>query len=324
VGKSRRHLEWVQQQLQSRGIKDRTVVVFAGENEPLGSQYLAPFAGVAFAENERAKGGHVLVLIDDLAKHGTAYLSLRKAAHHTATSDLGQVHGLLLERICPLSPALGGGSITALCVGEVSSSSSTAGSTTGAATGVVSQEVLDHLSMFLDFSISTDARLALSKVFPPISTRNVIARAGSRFQPPLTQSLVAALNANLVQSERTALSAEWAAQMGLHVEDDESEVLNYREKLQELLQQQSKERLSTGDQLVVLTAASRNFLAHMEHGEGAFFEAGVLQYLGERHADLLARVRALKLDAKLSPELAQELMAAVKGFEAAWAKRNSV
>jgi F-type H+-transporting ATPase subunit alpha len=109
--------------LTEHGAMDYTTIVLANASEPAPLQYLAPYTGCAMAEYWRDRGGHSLVIYDDLTKHAQAYrqmsLLLRRPPGREAfPGDIFYLHSRLLERAAKMSPAKGGGSLTALPIVE--------------------------------------------------------------------------------------------------------------------------------------------------------------------------------------------------------------
>jgi F-type H+-transporting ATPase subunit alpha len=109
--------------LAEHGAMAYTTIVLANAAEPAPLQYLAPYTGCAMAEYWRDRGGHALVIYDDLTKHAQAYrqmsLLLRRPPGREAfPGDVFYLHSRLLERAAKLSDAKGGGSLTALPIVE--------------------------------------------------------------------------------------------------------------------------------------------------------------------------------------------------------------
>ena len=109
--------------LEKHGAMDHTVVVMAGAAESAALQYMAPYAGVAIAEQFMSEGKDALIVYDDLSKHAWAYrqvsLLLRRPPGREAyPGDVFYLHSRLLERAAKLNDANGGGSITALPIIE--------------------------------------------------------------------------------------------------------------------------------------------------------------------------------------------------------------
>ena len=110
-------------QLEDAGAMEYTTIILANASEPAPLQYLAPYAGCAMAEYWMNRGGHALVIYDDLTKHAQAYrqmsLLLRRPPGREAfPGDVFYLHSRLLERAAQLSDEKGGGSMTALPIVE--------------------------------------------------------------------------------------------------------------------------------------------------------------------------------------------------------------
>ncbi|MDO5462532.1 MAG: F0F1 ATP synthase subunit alpha [bacterium] len=110
-------------QLEAAGAMAYTTIILAGASEPAPLQYLAPYSGCAMAEYWMNRGGHALVIYDDLTKHAQAYrqmsLLLRRPPGREAfPGDVFYLHSRLLERAAQLSDEKGGGSMTALPIVE--------------------------------------------------------------------------------------------------------------------------------------------------------------------------------------------------------------
>lgn len=109
--------------LESRGAMAYTTIILANASEPAPLQYIAPYSGCAMAEYWRDRGGHALVIYDDLTKHAQAYrqmsLLLRRPPGREAfPGDIFYLHSRLLERAAKMSDEKGGGSLTALPIVE--------------------------------------------------------------------------------------------------------------------------------------------------------------------------------------------------------------
>src|SRR5688572_23066672 len=116
--------------LEDHGAMEYTTVVLAGASDPAPLQYVAAYAGTSMAEYFTYKGGHALIVYDDLSKQAAAYRELsllmrRPPGREAFPGDVFYCHSRLLERSAKLSKELGGGSLTSLPIietleGEVS------------------------------------------------------------------------------------------------------------------------------------------------------------------------------------------------------------
>ena len=98
--------------LVKHGAMDYTIVVSATASEPSPLLYIAPYAGVAMAEEFMYAGKDVLIVYDDLSKHAAAYremsLLLRRPPGREAyPGDIFYIHSRLLERAAKLNDELG-------------------------------------------------------------------------------------------------------------------------------------------------------------------------------------------------------------------------
>ena len=89
--------------LENHGAMEHTIVVAASADESAAMQYIAPYAGCSIGEEIMEKGGHALVIYDDLSKHAWAYrqisLLLRRPPGREAyPGDVFYLHSRLLER----------------------------------------------------------------------------------------------------------------------------------------------------------------------------------------------------------------------------------
>ncbi len=123
VGQRATAVERVVEAIKERGAPERCVFVVASAASSAALQWIAPFAGFTIGEYFRDKGGHALVVVDDLTKHAATHRELALLTHEPPgreafPGDIFYVHARLLERAAKLAPELGGGSLTALPIAE--------------------------------------------------------------------------------------------------------------------------------------------------------------------------------------------------------------
>ena len=100
-----------------------TIVVSATSSDPATLQFLAPYSGCTIGEWLSENSCHAVIIYDDLSKQAVAYrqmsLLLRRPPGREAyPGDIFYLHSRLLERAAKLSPAFGGGSLSALPIIE--------------------------------------------------------------------------------------------------------------------------------------------------------------------------------------------------------------
>ncbi|MDR0302026.1 MAG: F0F1 ATP synthase subunit alpha, partial [Treponema sp.] len=123
IGQKSSSVAAIVKKLEEQGAMEHTFVVLASASDSAALQYIAPYAAVAMAEHFMHQGKDVLVVYDDLSKHAVAYRTIslllrRPPGREAFPGDVFYLHSRLLERAAKLSPAKGGGSITALPIVE--------------------------------------------------------------------------------------------------------------------------------------------------------------------------------------------------------------
>ncbi|MBV9452680.1 MAG: F0F1 ATP synthase subunit alpha, partial [Rubrobacter sp.] len=109
--------------LEEHGAMDYTVVINAPAHEEATFHYIAPYAGCAIGEYFMEQGEDALIIYDDLSKHANAYRQLmlllrRPPGREAFPGDIFYLHSRLLERAARMHDDQGGGSLTALPIGE--------------------------------------------------------------------------------------------------------------------------------------------------------------------------------------------------------------
>merc|ERR1712127_570293 len=123
VGQKRSTVSQLFEILRKNDCMKFTTVVAATASDAAPLQFLAPYTGCAMAEFFRDTGKHAVIFYDDLSKQAVAYrqmsLLLRRPPGREAyPGDIFYLHSRLLERAAKLSPAFGGGSLSALPIIE--------------------------------------------------------------------------------------------------------------------------------------------------------------------------------------------------------------
>ena len=154
------------------GAPKRCIFVVAGAAAPAGLQWIAPFAGITIAEYFRDRGGHALIVIDDLTKHAAthrelALLTRQPPGREAYPGDVFYLHARLLERAAKLSQARGGGSLTALPIAETDA-------------GNLAAYIPTNLISITDGQIVLDARLFARTRGPPSTSGLTSAASAAR------------------------------------------------------------------------------------------------------------------------------------------------
>ncbi len=160
--------------LRQYGALDYTIVVTASASQPSPLLFLAPYAGVAMAEEFMYEGKHVLIVYDDLSKQAVAYRELslllrRPPGREAYPRDVFYLHSRLLERSAKVSDELGGGSITALPFIETQA-------------GDISAYIATNVISITDGQIFLKDDLFNSGIRPAIDAGSSVSRVGGSAQ----------------------------------------------------------------------------------------------------------------------------------------------
>lgn len=160
--------------VRAKGNIDRCVFVVAPATAEPGLRWLAPFAGTTIAEYFRDKGGHALIVYDDLTKHAATHRELSLLARQPPgreayPGDIFFLHARLLERAAKLSKDKGGGSLTALPIAEIEA-------------GNLSAYIPTNLISISDGQIVLSTRLFAGNQRPAVDVGLSVSRVGGKAQ----------------------------------------------------------------------------------------------------------------------------------------------
>ncbi|HKM64160.1 MAG TPA: F0F1 ATP synthase subunit alpha [Acidisphaera sp.] len=158
----------------AHGAPERCIIIVAAPSGSPGLQWIAPFAGFTMAEYFRDRGGHALVVLDDLTKHAAthreiALLTRQTPGREAYPGDVFYVHARLLERAAKLSAERGGGSLTALPIAETDA-------------GNLSAYIPTNLISIADGQIVLDERLFHEGQKPAVDVGTSVSRVGGKTQ----------------------------------------------------------------------------------------------------------------------------------------------
>lgn len=188
VGKTKKEIKTIYNELLKRGALSYTTMVVATNDDKQPVVSLIPFVGLSIAEEYMKMKKDVIVVIDDLKKHADTYreislISGKTPGREAYPADIFYLHARLLEKGCQYK---NGGSITILPIVETKGG-----------------DITDYISTNI-ISI-TDGQIVMSeKEFakgnkPAINYKNSVSRLGGAVQKPEIKSLGA-------QIRRTFLS----------------------------------------------------------------------------------------------------------------------
>lgn len=264
--------------LEKHGAMEYSIIVSSTANEPAPLQYIAPFAGVAMAEEFMEQGKHVLIIYDDLTKHAQAYRAMslllkRPPGREAYPGDVFYLHSRLLERAVKLSDELGGGSITALPIIETQA-------------GDVSAYIPTNVISITDGQIFLETGLFNSGVRPAINAGLSVSRVGGAAQTKGIKQVGGQLRLDLAQFRELEAFAQFASDLDAATKKQ----LLRGQKLTEVLKQPQYKPLSVAQQVTILFAANEGYLDEVDNKKVADFKSGWFEYFEANMPELDKRL----------------------------------
>ena len=248
IGQKRSTVVQVCETLKKFGAMEYTTVIAATASDPAPMQYLAPYTGCAMAEYYRDSGRHALIIFDDLTKQAQAYRQLslllrRPPGREAFPGDVFYCHSRLLERAAKLSPAKGGGSLTALPIVETQASDISA----YIPTNVIS---ITDGQIFLE----TDAFNAGQR--PAINPGISVSRVGGDAQLKGMKQTAGSLRLELAQYRELAGFSQFASDLDAATRKQ----LDRGRRLMELMKQGVHATIPVAKQVAVIYAGTQGYL----------------------------------------------------------------
>ncbi|KAL7736047.1 hypothetical protein ACLKA6_003785 [Drosophila palustris] len=305
IGQKRSTVAQILKRLTDSGAMGYTIIVSATASDAAPLQYLAPYSGCAMGEYFRDKGKHALIIYDDLSKQAVAYrqmsLLLRRPPGREAyPGDVFYLHSRLLERAAKMSPAMGGGSLTALPVIETQA-------------GDVSAYIPTNVISITDGQIFLETELFYKGIRPAINVGLSVSRVGSAAQTKAMKQVAGSMKLELAQYREVAAFA----QFGSDLDAATQQLLNRGVRLTELLKQGQYVPMSIEDQVAVIYCGVRGHLDKMDPAKITKFEKEFLQHIKATEQGLLDTIAkegqiAPAVDAKLK-DIVQKFMSTFQG-----------
>lgn len=260
--------------LEDYGAMAYTIVVSASAGEPAPLQYIAPYAGVAMAEEFMWAGKDVLIVYDDLSKHAVAYremsLLLRRPPGREAyPGDVFYLHSRLLERACKLNDKLGNGSITALPIIETQA-------------GDVSAYIPTNVISITDGQIYLESELFFSGQRPAVNSGISVSRVGGSAQIKAMKKVASKIRLELAQYRELAAFA----QFGSELDKDTQATLAHGQRLMQVLKQKQSQPISVAEQVLMIYCVTNKHLVDVPVDAVVRFEHEFLQFMRDSHAEI--------------------------------------
>ncbi|MGB0977911.1 MAG: F0F1 ATP synthase subunit alpha [Croceimicrobium sp.] len=287
--------------LEEKGALDYTVIVAANASDPAPMQFYAPFAGAAIGEYFRDTGRPALIVYDDLSKQAVAYrevsLLLRRPPGREAyPGDVFYLHSRLLERAAKViaddnvakemndlpaslkDKVKGGGSLTALPIIETQA-------------GDVSAYIPTNVISITDGQIFLESDLFNSGVRPAINVGISVSRVGGNAQIKSMKKVSGTLK--LDQAQYRELEA--FAKFGSDLDAVTMAVINKGQRNVEILKQGVNSPLPVEKQAAIIYVGTKALLNDVPVNKIREFELEFLDYMDNKHRDVLDQLKAGKL-----------------------------
>ncbi len=300
IGQKMSSTATIVQTLERFGAMEYTIVIASSASDAASLQYIAPYSGCAMAEefmyNDKRD---VLIVYDDLSKHAVAYRAIsllmrRPPGREAYPGDVFYLHSRLLERAARLSDEMGGGSITALPIIETQA-------------GDFSAYVPTNVVSITDGQIYLQSDLFFAGQRPAVNVGISVSRVGGSAQTKAMKRVAGSLRINLAQYR----DLEVFAQFGSDLDKTTRDKLVQGERIVEVLKQNIYSPIPVENQVITLLIATSRALMEIPVRQVARFMAEFLDYVQERHENVVASISAT---GKITTEEEETIMAAVAEF----------
>ena len=295
--------------LQERGAMEYTIVVVAFSNEEPAFRYLVPYAACAIGEDIMDRGGHALVIYDDLSKHAVTYREIsallkRPIGREAYPGDIFYVHARLLERAARLRDDLGGGSLTALPIVE----------TLG---GDISAFIPTNVISICDGQIFLDTGLFNEGFRPAMDVGLSVSRVGGMAQTRVMKKVAGRLRIDLAQYHEMAQFVKFGAEVDQATLDQ----LTRGEREREVLKQDQQNPLSLEKQIVILYAAINGYLDAVPAEQVKAYEDALFAFMEARYPAVFQSIGELK---DLTEETERTVVQALSRFTGDFLRQRTV
>ncbi|WP_354622889.1 F0F1 ATP synthase subunit alpha [Psychromonas sp. MME2] len=312
IGQKASTIANVVRKLEEHGALENTIVVVASASEAAALQYLAPYSGCSMGEYFRDRGEDALIVYDDLSKQAVAYRQIslllkRPPGREAYPGDVFYLHSRLLERASRVSEhyvekftkgAVKGktGSLTALPIIETQA-------------GDVSAFVPTNVISITDGQIFLTTELFNNGTRPAVDPGISVSRVGGAAQCKVIKKLAGGIRTALAQYRELAAFAQFASDL----DDATRKQLDHGKKVTELMKQKQYSPMSIMEQALSLFAAEKGYLIDVEVEKILDFEASLLSYAKNEHADFYAQINET---GDYSNEIEEKFKAILESFKA--------
>ncbi|KXB55818.1 F0F1 ATP synthase subunit alpha [Gemelliphila asaccharolytica] len=282
IGQKESTVRSVVETLKKHGALEYTIVVTASSSQPAPLLYIAPYAGVAMAEEFMFNGKDVVIVYDDLSKQAAAYRELslllkRPPGREAYPGDVFYLHSRLLERAARVNDDFGGGSITALPFVETQA-------------GDISAYVPTNVISITDGQIFLQSDLFFSGVRPAINAGLSVSRVGGSAQIKAMKKVSGTLRLDLASYREL----ESFAQFGSDLDPATKAKLDRGERTVEVLKQDLHSPIPVEKQVMILYALTKGYLDDVAVKDIHRFEKELYAYLDANPCEAIKHIQETK------------------------------
>ncbi len=294
--------------IQAAGAAERCIIVVARAASSAGLRWIAPFAGFTMAEYFRDRGGHALIVVDDLSKHAAthreiALLTGQSPGREAYPGDVFYVHARLLERAAKLSKAKGAGTLTALPIAETDA-------------GNLSAYIPTNLISITDGQIVLDARLFYEGQKPAVDVGVSVSRVGGKTQAQALRAAADTLRLDYAQFLELEIFTRFGGMPDARVRDQ----LTRGARIRAILNQPQHAPLRLAEEVALVIAVQSGLLDELPLPALLEFRRGLGAALDR---DASEAVRQIQATGALDEALRHALREALQHYTRAVGQKGS-
>ena len=219
----------------------------------------------------------------------------RSPGREAYPGDVFYLHSRLLERSSRLDDEHGGGSITALPIIETQA-------------GDVSAYIPTNVISITDGQIFLESRLFNAGVRPAVNVGLSVSRVGGAAQTKAMKKVSGTLRMDLAQYREMEVFTQFSSDL----DKTTKEMLDFGDRLMELLKQPLYRPLPLHEQVILLCIANHKLMLDVPIADVKQFRRDVMSYFEANCADIIDEINEKKV---LTPELEDKIVNAAKDFK---------
>ena len=286
--------------LEKTGAMDYSIVVSSTASDSATLQYIAPYSGVAMAEEYMENGKDVLIVYDDLSKHAVAYRAMslllkRPPGREAYPGDVFYLHSRLLERSARLSDNLGGGSITALPIIETQA-------------GDVSAYIPTNVISITDGQIFLESELFFAGVRPAVNVGLSVSRVGGAAQTKIMKKMSGSLRIDLAQFREMEAFTQFSSDL----DKATMELLEHGKRLVEILKQPLNKPMQLHREIITLCACNNKSFMDVDLKNIKAYQAEMLEFIENTDPELIKEIDEKQV---YTDEIKEKILSDIKAFK---------